>query len=180
MPAQAQVREKSGAKNASRKPTQLLVSKYTPVNVDRLEKELRHHPNRTFVSYLIDGLRHGFHTGLYEPLDHPYICRNLLSALRNKEAVDITIADELRKGFIIGTFDQPPFDKSCVSPIGDVDKKYSPKKRLIVDLSAPHHKAGHPSINELIHKDEFSLSCIKIDDAKVTYHSPEGPWGQVV
>ena len=85
--------------------------------------------------------------------------------LRSKEAVDITIADELRKGFIIGPFDQPPFDKYRVSPIGVVDKKYSTKKRLIVDLSAPHHKAGHPSINELIDKDEFSLSYVKIDHA---------------
>ena len=49
--------------------------------------------------------------------------------------------------------------------IGVVDKKYSTKKRLIVDLSAPHHKAGHPSISQLIDKDEFSLSYVKIDDA---------------
>ena len=81
-----------------------------------------------------------------------------LSALRSKEAVDITIADELRKGFIIGPFDQPSFDKYRVSPIGAVDKEYSIKKRLISRyFGTSLYKAGHPSISELIDKDEFSL-----------------------
>lgn len=71
----------------------------------------------------------------------------------------------MRKGYIIGPFDQSPFDQYRISPIGVVDKKYSTKKRLIVDLSALHNSNVNPSINDLIDKDEFSLSYVRIDDA---------------
>lgn len=43
--------------------------------------------------------------------------------------------------------------------------KYSDKKRLIVDLSAPHSDSNNPSINELISKELSSLSYVRIDDA---------------
>ena len=42
---------------------------------------------------------------------------------------------------------------------------YSGKKRLIVDLSAPHNSEEHDSLNELISKEEYSLSYVKLDDA---------------
>ncbi|CAG2227598.1 unnamed protein product [Mytilus edulis] len=52
-----------------------------------------------------------------------------------------------------------------VSPIGIVEGKYSGKKRLIVDLSSPHESQDHFSINDLIDKEQCSLSYVKIDDA---------------
>ena len=58
-----------------------------------------------------------------------------------------------------------------------VNKKVYHQERLIISQAvAPHHKAGHSSINELVDKDEFSLFCVKIDDAIRS----EGPWDQVV
>lgn len=117
------------------------------------------------MRYLVNGLTDGFHTGLYELPSRPYECKNLQSALQNPEAVDSAIADELQKGYIIGPFKVPPFARYRISPVGVVEKKHSSKKRLIVDLSAPHDKPGDPSINELINKEEFSLSYVKLDDA---------------
>ena len=35
---------------------------------------------------------------------------------------------------------------------------------MIVDLSAPHNKEAHESINELIDNDDFFLNYVKIDD----------------
>ncbi|CAF3412760.1 unnamed protein product [Rotaria sp. Silwood1] len=52
-----------------------------------------------------------------------------------------------------------------INPIGLVESKYSKKKRLIVDLSAPHNDKDHPSINSLIDKDSYSLSYVTVDDA---------------
>ena len=43
--------------------------------------------------------------------------------------------------------------------------KIQKKKRLIVDLSAPHSNENHPGINDLIDKNECSLSYVSIDDA---------------
>ena len=44
-------------------------------------------------------------------------------------------------------------------------KKYSDKKRLVVDLSAPHNDSENQSLNELISKEEFRLSYIKFEEA---------------
>uniref|UniRef100_A0ABM0MQ02 Uncharacterized protein LOC102800980 n=1 Tax=Saccoglossus kowalevskii TaxID=10224 RepID=A0ABM0MQ02_SACKO len=81
------------------------------------------------------------------------------------EIVTSIIDNEVKKGFLIGPFVSPPFEHYRCSPIGIVDKKYSNKKRLIVDLSSPHDAADTPSINDLINKEDFSLSYVTIDDA---------------
>jgi uncharacterized membrane protein len=52
-----------------------------------------------------------------------------------------------------------------VSPIGIVEGKYSGKKRLIVDLSSPHDIEEHSSINNLIDKEQCSLSYVRINGA---------------
>lgn len=65
----------------------------------------------------------------------------------------------------MGPYVKPPFPTYRVSPLGIVEGKYSKKKRLIVDLSAPHDDDVHPSINNLIDKEECSMSYVKLDDA---------------
>jgi len=42
---------------------------------------------------------------------------------------------------------------------------YSGKKRLIVDLSAPHNNDKHTTLNELINKQDYSLTYVILDDA---------------
>lgn len=149
----------------------------TPVNITAFEQELRTHPDKAFVAYLISGLKEGFHTGIHTPPATSFICRNLRSALANPEAVSAAIKSELDKGYLIGPFDQPPFANYRISPIGIVEKKFSGKKRIIVDLSAPHNDSCNPSINELIPKEDFSLSYVKIDDAiKIINDFGPGAW----
>ena len=94
-----------------------------------------------------------------------YECKNLLSASQNPDKVSELINYELEKGYLMGPFEQPPFDLYRVNPIGLVQGKYSNKYRLIVDLSAPHNNEEHASLNSLIDKDEYSLSYVKLDDA---------------
>jgi hypothetical protein len=71
---------------------------------------------------------------------------------------------ELNNGFIYGPFCKPPFEHYRVSPLGVATGKYSQKKRLILDLSSPHSK-DVASINDLIDKEQCSMSYVKIDDA---------------
>ncbi|VDI37445.1 Hypothetical predicted protein [Mytilus galloprovincialis] len=70
-----------------------------------------------------------------------------------------------KKGFVHGPFQSLPFANYRVSPLGVAEGKYSGKKRLILDLSSPHDNDNFLSINEMIDKEECSMSYVKIDDA---------------
>ncbi|KAG1925403.1 proline-rich protein 36-like [Pimephales promelas] len=136
----------------------------TPVNISRLSIELAHHPDSEFTEYLLSGLLHGFKPGVVCPLSQNIICDNLQSALAEPDVVDNLIKKEVESGFMIGPFDEPPFENFRISPIGVATRKFSGKKRLIVDLSAPH-KSMFPSINSLIPLNEFSLKYHDVDHA---------------
>ena len=75
------------------------------------------------------------------------------------------LQQEVDKGFVIGPWTAPPFPITRINPLGVVQSKYSLKKRLIVDLSAPHNLTHCHSINDLIDKDDYSLTYVKVDDA---------------
>jgi hypothetical protein len=135
------------------------------VNIDILKSELANHPDTEFVDYLVNGLTEGFDTGVRNPPTASLVCHNLLSARTQPDIVDSLLQIEVNKGYLLGPYTIPPFPYYRCSPIGIVEKKYSTKRRLIVDLSAPHDSPNAPSINELINKDDFSLSYVKIDDA---------------
>lgn len=116
------------------------------------------------MNKLISGLRDGFHTGLSNTPTESLECKNLRSAIIERDFVTMALDAEVAKGYVIGPFDTPPYDIYRVNPIGVAIGKYSGKKRLIVDLSAPHDDI-HDSLNDLIDKEEFSLSYVRIDDA---------------
>ncbi len=136
----------------------------TPVNIFRLSSELVHHPDPHFTKYLLSGLSHGFHPGVGNLPSESLICPNLQSALTEPETVDILIKKEIEANFKIGPFSVPLFNIFRVSPIGVATRKFSGKKRLIIDLSSPHN-SPFPSINSLIPLEEFSLHYHDIDQA---------------
>ena len=76
-----------------------------------------------------------------------------------------SLSHELKQGYIIGPFDENLLDIYRTNPLGIAERKYSKKKRLIVDLSAPHNIDTHQSLNSLIDKSEYSISYTRIDDA---------------
>ena len=84
---------------------------------------------------MIKGLTYGFHTGLQELPTKTLECPNLLSARSQVEVTSQLIQSELDKGFIEGQFTN--FATYRVHPVGIAKGKYSKKKRLNVDLSAP-------------------------------------------
>ncbi len=136
----------------------------TPVNIPRLATELTHHPDREFREYLLLGLSQGFNPGIECALSQNHICNNLQSAHADPDTVNDLIAKEVKAGFMIGPFDEPPFKVFRISPIGLATRKFSGKKRLIIDLSSPHNSTI-PSINSLIPLDEFSLRYHDIEQA---------------
>ena len=117
------------------------------------------------MRYLCDGLHFGFDTKISRT-DLPTLeCRNNVSARSQPEVVNELIEKECENGFLYGPFKSPPFSNYRVSPLGVAEGKYSKKKRLILDLSSPHNRDNHYSINDLIDKDTCSMSYVKIDDA---------------
>lgn len=136
----------------------------TPVDVPALSAALSDHPNKCWVKYLITGLMQGFLAGLCCLPKVSHVCKNLRSALAEPSTVDELLAKEMRKGHLIGPFEGSPFSLFRVSPIGLATRKYSGKKRLIFDLSAPH-RGDIPSINSLIPLQPFSLFYASVDHA---------------
>ena len=65
---------------------------------------------------------------------------------------------------MMGPFKTPPFPVYRISPIGIATRKYSGKKRLIVDLSSPHN-THIPSINSLIPSHDFSMKYSTVTHA---------------
>ena len=129
-----------------------------------LSTALNKHPNRSFVAYLIYGLINGFMAGLSYLPSVSYVCQNLRSALDEPDVVDRLLAREVERGYMIGPYDDPIFPVFRINPIGVATRKYSGKKRLIMDLSSPHH-GSVPSINSLIPLTPFSLSYATVDHA---------------
>ena len=138
---------------------------YTPVEADKLALELSRYPDVKFRSYLIDGLKYGFDTGINPLPDKSIVCKNLRSALSQPECAAYLISEELKKGYLISPFEIIPVKHYHINAIGIAEGKYSGKKRLIVDLSAPHEDPDNLSLNELIDKEELSLQYVSIDDA---------------
>ncbi|XP_073707221.1 uncharacterized protein [Garra rufa] len=109
-------------------------------------------------------ITHGFHPGILSLPSQSLVCPNLNSAVTEPEVVDDLIKKEIESSFMIGPFPTPPFPIFRVSPIGIATRKFSGKKRLIIDLSSPHN-SPFPSINSLIPLEEFSLHYHDVDQA---------------
>ncbi len=108
--------------------------------------------------------------------DYSLVCKNLLSALKEPEVVDSLLDKAVNKGFMIGPFDDPSFPDYRINLIGIATRKYSGKKCLIIDLSAPHNDAAQ-SVNSLIPLAPFSLFYATIDDAiKFIKKAGRGAW----
>ena len=149
----------------------------TSIKVDLLEELLHNHPDREFVSYLINGCRNGFDTGIKDLPSTNFICKNLLSARTQSDVARNLVQSELRKGFLIGPFETIPWQNYRINPIGIAEGKYSKKKRLIVDLSAPHNDSENHSLNDLINKEEFSLQYVTLDNAiQIIKQKGQGSW----
>lgn len=131
----------------------------TPINELALANELRLHPDSGFVNHLLTGLSR--------------VSKNLQSALEDPECVSQLLDREVKKGHLIGRFNPPVFR---ISPVGVATRKYSGKKCLVFDLSAPH-PGPVPSVNDLIPLAPFSFHYATVDNAiKLIKMTGRGAW----
>ena len=134
----------------------------SPIRVDRLELELRGHPDQAKVAYVISGLRNGFHLGFHSSsISLKSATSNMPSAYLQPSIIDSYLQTELHKGRIAGPFPMPPLPNLHTNRFGVIPKKHQPGKwRLILDLSSP---VG-ASVNDGIPKDVFSVQYMSVDD----------------
>ncbi|XP_074539253.1 uncharacterized protein LOC141800545 [Halichoeres trimaculatus] len=169
----------SGTRSAI-KPAQLKkllkIHPSTPLNVQALAAELLNHPDSSFTNHLLTGLSQGFRVGVVALPDINFVSKNLQSATNEPDIVTQLLGKELNKGYLIGPFDSPPFPVFRTSPIGVATRKYSGKKRLIFDLSAPR-SGPIMSVNSLIPPVPFSLHYSTVDNAiKLIKIAGRGAW----
>ena len=134
----------------------------SPIIADNLEMQLLNHPDCSKVHCLITGLCEGFRVGFHS--DNVTLKSAKLdcsSANEHPEVNDKHLAEEIREGRVLGPTTIPP-PSLHLNRFGVIPKKNKPNAwRLILDLSFPHNH----SVNDGICKNEFPVSCSKVDDA---------------
>ena len=141
-------------------PSLHLVLVVSPLKVEEFPRELAGHPDQSAVSYVIDGLRHGFRLGFHPTLSWLKLANsNKPSARQHPSVIDDYLA-EVSLYRVVGPFTSPPFPNLHISSFTVIPKRGQPGKwHLIVDLSSP----SGSSVNDGINPEEFSLQYIKVD-----------------
>ena len=134
----------------------------TPLRADAWALALHPHPDHAFVSYLVEGIRHGFHVGLGGTVSLRSAKRNMGSAVQNAEVVSEYLAKERLAGRVLGPVARVVRDSVHLNRFGVIPKPHQPGKwHLIVDLS--HPKGA--SVNDGVSRELCSLTYASVDDA---------------
>ena len=137
------------------------VGEVSPLQFDLFATELRRHPDKAKVNFVLQGISQGFRLGFEKPVRLKLARRNKVSAYQHADIIDAYLANEVDLGRVAGPFVSPPVRNLHISSFGVIPKKSQPGKwRLIVDLSSPE---GH-SVNDGIDPVAWHLQYIKVDD----------------
>ena len=127
--------------------------------VERWAALLDTHPDKDFVTYILQGISKGFRIGYNYNRTTKRATSNLLSASQNPEVVTRYIQEEVALDRLIGPLEPELAARAHISPFGVIPKGHTGKWRLIVDLSSP---AGS-SVNDGINPSWCSLTYITVD-----------------
>ena len=131
----------------------------TPLIHLHFRRELTNHPDKAWVSWLLNAIHQGVTIG-YDGPRGPMIAKNLPSAYQHEQILTQEIQKECSAGRLLGPFTSLPIENLKCSGVGVVPKKNG-KWRMIHHLSAPEGQ----SINDFISKEDFSLHYSSVDDA---------------
>ena len=148
-----------------RGPWLIYASTCTTLRHSEFERELRNHPDKAWVSWLLHSILNGVSTG-YKGPHTPYTARNLSSALQHPNVITSELQKEVAAGRVLGPFADRPLPSLRTPGLGAAAKKQG-KWRMILHLSARYGA----SVNDGISKKEFSLHYSSVDDAVKLLHS---------
>ena len=84
------------------------VSSVSPLNADKLCRELATHPDQQQVAFVLQGIRHGFKLGFQSTHRLRPAKKNKPSAFQHAKVVDEYLANEVSLGRVAGPFNSPP------------------------------------------------------------------------
>jgi len=135
----------------------------TPIDIQRLKYITTGHPNKEFISYILDGLTNGFRYN-YKNKRHNNIENNLPSIKLNESAFIESINRELTLGRIAGPYKlgNLPVESYRINPCGLVPKRDNQNEFRVIH----HHSAPRfDSVNDGINKEDFSTSYENVGHA---------------
>ena len=134
----------------------------TPLRWRQWAQALAQHPDRQFVSYVVEGIRSGFRVGSnYAQVQYSPAKRNMPSAEEHANIVTDYLKAEVTQGRVCGPFVPASWPQVQISRFGVIPKSTPGKWRLILDLSSPEGR----SVNDGIDGAHCSLSYVSVDDA---------------
>ena len=120
-----------------------------PLKANKLSKLLSKYPDSDKVSYVIQGLTHGFALE-YEGQFKFRAPDNLPTAKLDPQLIWDRLHKDIQLGRMLGPFKDPPFLDLMCSPVGLVPKKDTDEMRMIMHLSYLYGQ----SINDFIDPDK--------------------------
>ena len=137
------------------------VKEVSPLRLDQFQQELRHHPDRSAVAFVISGIQDGFRIGFEaSSVSLKSASANMRSSLDHPSVIDSYLQTEVSARRVAGPFSSPPVAPLHISRFGVIPKNNQPGKwRLILDLSSPE---GH-SVNDGIPKPAFTVQYVSVD-----------------
>ena len=137
-----------------------LLGVFTPLRLVQWESLLASHPDRDYVDYILRGIKEGFRIGFKASGSVSSICKNMHSAMENPQVVSAYIAEERKRGVLLGPFEKAEVPEVHLNRFGVIPKSGQPGKwRLIVDLSHPEGE----SVNDSIQPELCSLQYVHMD-----------------
>jgi hypothetical protein len=136
----------------------------TPINIEKLKHLTKHHPNKAFVSYIIQGLREGFRYNYRNQRNENILQQNLPSIMLNPEAFQVSVQKELELDRIAGPFEPAniPVTSFRINPCGLVPKRDKAEEFRVIH----HHSAPKLlSVNDGIQKDDFHTTYENVGHA---------------
>ena len=85
-----------------------LVSAVTPLVAEQFAWELRFHPQRPQVDFILDGIHHGFKLRFSPSQKLKSAKKHKLSAIQHASVIDAYLANEVSLGRVAGPFNSLP------------------------------------------------------------------------
>ena len=118
------------------------------LNLEYLDSNLEDYEDKEALEFI----KFGWPLGNIQEVSGSHKVANHRSATDNPSHIDSYVDTELKDQAVIGGFDRNPFSSEAFySPLGSTEKRDSPDRRVIMDLSFPRGR----SVNDLIPRDEY-------------------------
>lgn len=139
----------------------------TPLLLQNWQAMLESHPDKAFVSYLLQGISNGFRIGFRRGSPLQSAKKNLQSVADHPQVVDSYLKEEMQTGRVLGPFPKSQAQQAGwhINRFGVIPKKHQLNKwRLIVDLSFPNNASVNMGIDPTL----CSLSYTRVDEVAAT------------